>query len=163
MYGHQGGDEPWWIRFWKSLVLFKLLKAAKDTYSKIIMHPCFLWKKQARWPISIFIYFKRASNDEHFGTFWRMPRQFLRVKLPFFIFSPFNPMLNRNFPFFAIISKTRTEAYIKCGTDEFRMEKRTVWCIACICPAKSKRFEYVSFALLSIEYTSNTRMEYKLY
>ena len=105
-------------------------------------------KKQARWPISIFICFKRASNDEHFGTFWRMPRQFLRVKLPFFIFSPFNSMLNKKISFFAIISKTRTEAYIKCGTDEFRMEKRTVWCIACICPAKSKRFEYVSFALL---------------
>ena len=137
-----------WTRSPTFHVRHAFIKAAKDTYPKIIMHPCFFVKKQARWPISIFIYFKKASNDEHFGTFWRMPRQFLRVKLPFFIFSPFNPMLNKKFSFFAIISKTRTEAYIKCGTDEFRMEKRTFWCIACMCPAKSKRFEYVSFALL---------------
>ena len=57
-------------------------------------------------------------------------------------------MLNQKISFFAIISKTSTEAGIKCDTNEFRMEKRTFWCIACICPAKNKRFEYVSFVLL---------------
>ena len=49
------------------------------------------------------------------------------------------------------LKKTSLVTYIKNGTDGMRTKKRTFWCIACICPDNSKRFEYVSCALLRSE------------
>ena len=49
------------------------------------------------------------------------------------------------------IKKKSLVTYIKNGTDGTRTKKRTFWCIACICPDNSKRFEYVSCALLNAE------------
>ena len=49
---------------------------------------------------------------------------------------------------FMIYAKTSLVSHIKCGTNEMRMEKRTIWCIICICPINSKHFEFVWVALL---------------
>ena len=49
---------------------------------------------------------------------------------------------------FMIFAKTNLVSHIKCGTNETRMEKRTIWCIICICPINSKHFEFVWVALL---------------
>ena len=48
-----------------------------------------------------------------------------------------------------IFAKTNLVSHIKCGTNETRMEKRTIWCIICICPINSKHFEFVWVALLT--------------